>query len=33
VHGFFGFGAFSATADAAIKELCGDLRELLAARG
>jgi acetyl esterase len=29
VHGFFAFGPFSTTADAAVKELCADLRELL----
>jgi hypothetical protein len=29
VHGFFAFGPFSTTADAAVKELCADLRGLL----
>jgi acetyl esterase len=30
VHGFFAFGPFSSTADAAVKQLCADLRGLLA---
>ena len=30
VHGFFAFGPFSSTADAAVKQVCADLRELLA---
>jgi hypothetical protein len=30
VHGFFAFGPFSSTADAAATQLCADLRELLA---
>jgi acetyl esterase len=29
VHGFFGLGPFSAMADAAIRQVCADLRELL----
>jgi acetyl esterase len=30
VHGFFAFGPFSSTADAAVRQLCADLRGLIA---